>query len=293
MSLFKFGEETLLNINDTMKITFWGVRGSRPVPGKDTLIFGGNTPCVSLEIDDKLLIFDSGTGICNLGNKLVQDKETVKAHIFISHTHWDHIQGFPFFTPAFIKGNEFVVYGQNKINLNFANLMKNQMIFPHFPVQLEQMAAKIAFVEVDSGVEISIEEGITVKTLHGNHPGGCLYYRVEYKGKSCCYISDGEHYSCVDNFLKSFIEKTDIVIYDANFTDSEYEGTDGYNTKIGWGHSTWQEGIKLVKAAEANKLVLFHHASHRTDEEMFKIEAQAINEYSNTIAAREGNIIII
>lgn len=283
----------LLDSNNSMKITFWGVRGSRPVPGKDTLIFGGNTPCVSLEIDGKLLIFDSGTGICNLSNKLIQDKKPVKAHIFISHTHWDHIQGFPFFTPAFIKGNEFILYGQNKTNLNFANLMKNQMVFPHFPVQLEQMAAKITFVEVDSGDEIHIAEDITVETIHGNHPGGCLYYRVNYKGKSCCYISDVEHYSCVDNFLKSFIKKSDIVIYDTNFTDSEYEGTDGYSTKIGWGHSTWQEGIKLVKAAGADKLILFHHASHRTDEEMLKIETEAKSQYSNSTAAREGDVIII
>ncbi|MHB8126851.1 MAG: MBL fold metallo-hydrolase [Desulfitobacteriaceae bacterium] len=281
-----------MNTDKNMKITFWGARGSRPVPGKDTLVFGGNTPCVSLEIDDKLLIFDSGTGICNLGNKLIKDKKPVKAHIFISHTHWDHIQGFPFFTPAFMKGNEFIVYGQNKTNLNFANLMKNQMVFPHFPVQFEQMAAKIVFVEVDSGDEIAIED-IIVRTLRGNHPGGCLYYRVDYKGKSFCYVSDIEHYSCVDNFVKSFIEKSDIVIYDTNFTDSEYEGTNGYNTKIGWGHSTWQEGIKLVKAAGADTLVLFHHANHRNDEEMLEIEIQAKQKYPKCIAAREGNIIII
>ncbi len=282
-----------MNSEDHMKITFWGARGSRPVPGKDTLIFGGNTPCVSLEIDGKLLIFDSGTGICNLGNKLAQDIKSVKAHIFISHTHWDHIQGFPFFTPAFVKGNEFVVYGQNKINLNFANLMKNQMVFPHFPVQLEQMAAKISFVEIDSEAEFIVEEGITVRTIRGNHPGGCLYYRVDYHGKSCCYVSDVEHYSCVDNYLKSFIENSDIVIYDSNFTDSEYEGTAGYNTKIGWGHSTWQEGIKLVKAAGADTLILFHHASHRTDEEMLRIEAQAKQKYPKCIAAREGSTITI
>lgn len=275
------------------RVTFWGVRGSRPVPGPHTVKYGGNTPCVEITIGERLFIMDAGTGICNLGQQLLDRSKNVHAAIFITHTHWDHIQGFPFFTLAFIKGNRFDLYGQNRMNVTFADLMRGQMMYAHFPVALDQMGAVFDFHEVNSGEKIDMGDGIIVNTALNNHPGGGISYRVEYDGRSCCYVTDTEHYSIVDPHIKRLVNESDIVIYDANFTDKEYAGDSSYNSKVGWGHSTWQEGIKLVKASGAKKLVLFHHATYRTDEDMEKIEQHAREHYPDCIAAREGMIITI
>ncbi|MGE5416008.1 MAG: MBL fold metallo-hydrolase [Acidobacteriota bacterium] len=278
---------------DMFVVTFWGVRGSRPVPGPDTLIYGGNTPCIQVQVAERLCIIDAGTGICNLGQELIKSGEPVKGDIFITHTHWDHIQGFPFFAPAFIPANHFVLYGQGKMNNTFANLMRGQMEHPHFPVTIDQMDAQIEFKEIDAGDELDLGEGIIIQTIHNNHPNGCLSYRINYNGRSCCCIFDTEHYSVVDPNLKRFAQNADVIIYDCNFTDEEYEGKDGAASKVGYGHSTWQQGIKLVKACNAKKLVLFHHSMYRTDKEMAKIEAQARKAYPDSIAAREGMSIEI
>lgn len=276
-----------------LKITFWGVRGSRPVPGKATAGYGGNTSCVTVEAGESLIILDAGTGICNLGNWLVEKRKNVRAHIFITHTHWDHIQGFPFFTPAFLPGNEVFLYGQNKMNQTFSNLMRGQMVFPHFPVQLEQMKAGLNLTDIASGERLEIEQDLFVSTMHNNHPGGCLSYRVDYGDRSCCYLTDTEHFSCVDAYLRDFAAGSGLVIYDSNFTDEEYIGTTGFNTKIGWGHSTWQEGIKFVQAANVPRLVLFHHATHRTDEEMARIEKEAQGVFKDCLAAVEGQSVYV
>ena len=269
-------------------VTFWGVRGSRPVPGENTLRYGGNTPCIEIDINNQLLIFDAGTGICNLGNKLISKNGPINGHLFISHTHWDHIQGFPFFTPAFVKGNRFKLYGQGKMNLTFARLMQGQMEHPHFPVLIDQMGAIIELYEIDTNQTIRINEDINVKTTHTNHPNGCLAYRIEANGKSCCYVTDTEHYSIIDPNLLTFVQNTDLLIYDTNFTDDEYSGKVGYPSKTGWGHSTWQEGIKLADAASVKQLCLFHHATHRTDSELDIIAAETAEKFPNSFAAKEG-----
>ncbi|WP_061215228.1 MBL fold metallo-hydrolase [Syntrophomonas wolfei] len=269
------------------EVTFWGVRGSLPVPGPHTIKYGGNTSCVQVQIDQRLFILDAGTGIYHLGQHLLKSQSPISGEIFISHTHWDHIQGFPFFAPAFIKGNRFILYGQSKVNSTFADLMKGQMIYQHFPVSLEGMGARIEFHELDNGSEMDLGEQIRLRTVHTNHPNGSLAYRLDYDGRSCCYITDTEHYSCVDPHLKAFCEETDLMIYDSNYTDEEYPRF------LGYGHSTWQEGIKLAQAAGAKKLVLFHHDKARSDEEMEKIEKEAQRCFPNCIAAREGLVIAL
>jgi len=274
------------------KVVFWGVRGSRAVPGPDTVIFGGNTPCVEVRAGEKIIILDAGTGICGLGNQMVKEG-LAEADIFITHTHWDHIQGFPFFTPAFIKGNCLRLYGEGKLDHTFARIMRLQMENPHFPVSIDQLDAQISFHELASYDRVDLGNGVVVSCAPNNHPNGCISYRIDYAGKSCCYLSDTEHYSIVDPHLKEFAQGADMIIYDSNFTDDEYRGPAGYQTKVGWGHSTWQEGIRLVKAAEAKKLVLFHHATHRTDNDMMEIEQQAIEAYPDCVAAREGMELIL
>lgn len=274
-------------------VTFWGVRGSLPVPGPYTIKYGGNTSCVQIQIGERLFIMDAGTGIHSLGQALVKKGSTINGDIFITHTHWDHIQGFPFFAPAFIKGNRFNLYGQSKVNLNFSDLMKGQMCYEHFPVSLEQMGAEIVMHELQSGMEIDLGDGITVKCFNSNHPGGCLCYRLDHAGRSCCYMSDTEHYQELNQDLVNFVCGADLVIYDANYTDAEYYGKEGQPPRIGWGHSTWQEGVKLMQAAGAKKLILFHHSNVHTDADMDSIEREAREQYANLIAAREGMVIAI
>lgn len=267
------------------EVTFWGVRGSLPVPGPHTVKYGGNTSCVQVQISKRLFILDAGTGIFHLGQHLMKTRKNVRGDIFITHTHWDHIQGFPFFSPAFIKGNHFTLYGQTKVNSTFADLMKGQMTYQHFPVSLGEMGSTIEFHELDSGIELDLGDDILLNTIHTNHPNGSLAYRLNYKGRSCCYITDTEHYSCVDPKLKSFVKDADLVIYDSNYSDEEYPQF------VGYGHSTWQEAIKLMEASRAKKLVLFHHDKSRSDDEMEKIENQARECFPNCIAAREGLVI--
>lgn len=274
-------------------VTIWGARGSRPVPGPDTVQYGGNTPCVQVQIGEHLLIFDAGTGICNLGQHLEKQfgDNPIKGDIFITHTHWDHIQGLPFFLPAFKKGNVFTLYGQGKMNQAFEALMKGQMVYPHFPVQFEDMAASIEFHEVETGKQITLTDGIIIETLQNNHPSGSISYRINYGGHTCCYMTDLEHYSTINYELVEFIGDADLVIYDANYTDGEYLGLNDSPNRIGWGHSTWQEGIKLVQLANAKRLILFHHDANRTDKELEVIEQLAQEIYPDCYAAREGMVI--
>lgn len=273
------------------QVSFWGVRGSLPVPGPDTIVYGGNTSCVQVQIGPRLFILDAGTGIYKLGQHLIHKDRIIEGDIFITHTHWDHIQGFPFFAPAFREGNHFTLYGQRKINLTFADLMKGQMMYDHFPVSLDKMGARIDFKEINNGEKVNLGDNITVTTVPNNHPGGSLSYRLDYNGRSCCYITDTEHYPHPDPDLIRFAAGADLVIYDSNFTDAEYAGDDHTPSRAGWGHSTWQEGIKLMKAANAGQLILFHHANYRNDHDMQAIEEEAQRHYPDLLAAREGMII--
>jgi len=275
------------------KITFWGVRGSIPVPGTHTVRYGGNTSCVQIQIGSRLLIMDAGTGIHRLGQELLKGSQPITGDIFISHTHWDHIQGFPFFAPAFIKGNCFNLYGQSKVNLNFGDLMRGQMMYEHFPVSLEQMGATITMNELVSGLTLNLGDGIEIKTQESNHPGGCLCYRVNHAGRSCCYMTDMEHTPQTDQAMTEFAADADLLIYDANFTDDEYYGSGALPSRIGWGHSTWQAGIKLLHAAKAKQLILFHHSNFHNDDDMDCIEADARRLYANVTAAREGMVITL
>jgi phosphoribosyl 1,2-cyclic phosphodiesterase len=274
-------------------VTFWGVRGSLPVPGEKTLEFGGNTACVQIEVGDRLCIMDAGTGIFNLGKMLAKKQGPISGDIFITHTHWDHIQGFPFFGPAFVQGNHFTLYGQRRAGLSFAELMRGQMAFEYFPVSMEQLGAEIEFREIDGDITLALDNGISLKTLQNNHPGGGLSFRIDHQGRSCCYVSDFEHSEPSDQALLRFVQNCDLLIYDAHFTDQEYAGEPGYSSKSGWGHSTWQEGIKLTRKAGVKELILFHHANFHTDEDMKQIEQEAQEIFANCRAAREGMVITL
>lgn len=280
---------------NNFSIKFWGVRGSRPVPGPTTLDYGGNTPCVELNLADELIILDAGSGIAALGNKLFNDskQERVKANIFFSHYHWDHIQGLPFFKPAWQKGNKLNLYGKDsECGLSLQQVLQKQMSPPFFPVPLSDMEAELNFHQIEAEEVINLGREIKVKTFANNHTNSALAFRIEYQNRSCCYLTDYEHLEQSKARLIDFIKESDILIYDTNFTASEYNGgSDRLNNKIGWGHSTWQKAVEYAQAASVKRLVLFHHADFRTDQDLAKIEAKAKDVWPTTIAAKEGMVL--
>lgn len=266
-------------------VKFWGVRGTSATPGIGTVRYGGNTSCVEVRCGEQLFILDAGSGIRKLGIELA-NTGLVHAVLLFSHLHWDHIQGFPLFRPFYIPGNKFEIYGEKKNNGSMEQLMAGQMSYPYFPVPLEVMRAQKNFHEIVAGDVLKFED-VVIKTSPNNHPMGCLAYRFEYKGKSIVYATDTEHFSCIDPNLLKISQNTDLLIYDANYTDDEYCGKVGF-PRTGWGHSTWQEGCKLAEASGVKQLALFHHDPEHDDDFMDKVEKSAQERFKNTFAAREG-----
>ncbi len=252
-------------------IKFWGVRGSIPTPGPQTSRYGGNTPCLELNYDDEnFFILDAGSGIRALGQHLMTLGKPIKSHVFISHMHWDHIQGIPFFVPAYIPGNEFVFHGAQEADLKLEDILSDQMNPVNFPVQIDEMASKFRFEEMYEG-EYTIE-GIKIETLYLNHPGYALGYKFYINDKAVIYISDNEPYAVYPNAsqdsddpneikivednnqrLINFAKDAYIFIHDAQYTPEEYK------TKYQWGHSPYDYTVKVALAATVNTLVIFHH----------------------------------
>jgi phosphoribosyl 1,2-cyclic phosphodiesterase len=276
-------------------VRFWGVRGSIPTPGPSTVEIGGNTSCVEVRVGGRLLIFDGGTGLRNLGNALLPHMP-VEAWIFFSHVHWDHIQGFPFFTPAFVRGNTFHLHGGRKVSGTLESALAGQMENPSFPVHLTEMGARMTFNDLYEGelVEIPSADGsepIRVRNARGNHPDGVYAYRVDHEGRSVMYATDTEHYAIIDPKLRKLADGCDLLIYDSQYTPEEYSGEVGGMPKLGWGHSTFAEAAKLAKAAGAKQLVLYHHDPGQDDAAVRDKERRARELFPNAIAAFEGLVL--
>ncbi len=276
-----------------MKIKFWGVRGSIPTPGYSTLKIGGNTSCVEIRAGDELIIIDGGSGLRLLGESLLKEIP-LKGMFLFSHYHWDHIQGFPFFSPAYIKENEFQIFGGNGLSYSLQKSLFGQMDHPNFPIELKNMGSKMVFHELLEGEEI-IKGGVKISNTFVNHPSSSLAYRIDHENKSFVYSSDTEHLpDGVDQKLLKFAKGADIIVYDAQYTPEEYEGTHKWwGSRKGWGHSTMIEGVKLAKAAGIKKLVLSHHDPSRDDDAIARIEKEAQRLFPNSIAAYEGLEIYI
>ena len=247
---------------------FWGVRGTLPVSGKKYLKYGGNTSCVALEFPrEQFFIFDGGSGIKNLGDLIVaQQRKGLNAKIFISHPHWDHINSFPFFSPLYKQGNEFEVLGANQGDITMREMVSAQMEGVYFPITFSQFASRVYFHDLEE--EKLIVDDIQVKTKLLSHPGKCLGYRIEYNGRSICYITDNEMFVETSEFynphyekkLADFIRGTDALITDCTYTDEEYM------TKEGWGHSCISKVVNLADMAEVKTLYLFHHDPDQDDD---------------------------
>jgi phosphoribosyl 1,2-cyclic phosphodiesterase len=279
-----------------MHMTFWGVRGSIPTPGPNTVQFGGNTSCVEVRANKAILIFDGGTGLRLLGKKLLKEMP-LTAHMFFSHVHWDHIQGFPFFEPAFVAGNCFHLYGGNNVSRTLEETLAGQMDHPNFPVHLTVMGARMIFRDLREGETVEIDDGASglarVTPAVGNHPQGVFAFRLEHAGKAIVYATDTEHYEGrIDEKLVNLARGAEILVYDAQYTPEEYAGTAGTGgSKKGWGHSTFEEGAKIARAAGARRLVLFHHDPVQSDAAVREKERRARAVFPNTVAAHEGMTI--
>ncbi|MGI5864955.1 MAG: MBL fold metallo-hydrolase, partial [Myxococcales bacterium] len=203
-----------------------------------------------------------------------------------SHYHWDHIQGLPFFGPAYDPRFSFDIYGATRGGRGVRELLAGQMTPPYFPVPLETCRAVLTFRSVADGDVLSIGAAkVTVRELH--HPNGALGYRIDCAGRSLVYATDNEHGSKTDETLVELAEGADVLIYDAMYTPAEYEG-DGKTSKVGWGHSTWEAGVSIARRAGVRTLVLFHHDPGRTDQGLEEILGQARRQHPGTLIAREG-----
>ncbi len=272
-------------MSNKMYVCFWGARGSIAAPGKTTIKYGGNTSCIEVRCGKEIFILDAGTGIRKLGYKLIKEKPQ-HINIIFSHFHWDHIQGFPFFDPIFNKKHSITLIGKSKLKHTLEHLFTAQPMYPHLPLSLKGLDAKISFQEITKNDKIK-RGNVAIKTAHLNHPGGCIGYRIEYGGRSFVYATDTEHLSRTDASLLKLSSRADVLVYDCHFTDDEYSGRIGPPRK-GWGHSTWTQGVKVAKAAKVKKFILFHHNPSHDDEFIDKLEKQAQKKFKESYAAFEG-----
>jgi len=252
-------------------IRFWGTRGSIAAPVPLTQRYGGNTPCVEVRVGDLLIILDCGTGIQPLGNSLLKEfkGKPIEGHIFIGHTHWDHIQGFPFFTPLYIPGNAFKVYGLPRLMSSFEAAMRNLMSPDFFPVSFDELGCKPKIVELDGPVQLG---PVKISYHFLNHPGVTVGYRLQGPDWAVVYLSDHEPYGKLnekgafsdkaDAEVAEFAKDCDVLICEAQYSAEEYRA------KKSWGHSTFEDVIDLAAKARCKRLALFHHDPSHSDEMM-------------------------
>jgi len=301
-----------------VKIKFWGVRGSLPVPGPDTVRYGGNTSCVEVRGREELIVIDGGSGLRNLGNALLEeqaagDGEPLVCHMLFGHAHWDHIQGFPFFVPAYIAGNIIHLYTAEGNTRRLDEALAGQQEFTYFPVRFTEMSATI--VHHDLGSEAFTIGEVDISTTPLNHPGGCLGYRLEEDGKAAVYLCDHEPYLRVldspavrlqlleqnrspeearaeaeqnDQRIIEFSRGAEVMIADAAYTEEEYP------TKIGYGHSSVDEVLQRAAAAQVKTVVLTHHDMSHSDEMLDSLAEYAdrflgrLNASTKCVVAYEG-----
>lgn len=271
-----------MNDASRLQLTFWGVRGSIPTPAPENLGYGGNTTCLELRLpNDEVVVIDGGTGARQLGLSLLQrfSRNANDIHFLMTHFHWDHIQGIPFFAPLYSPANR-VVFHASRPPAEVLDILEGQMTHPYFPVKFELLAAKREFVQI--GKEPLQYGDLTVRSFPLNHPQGATGFRLESGGAVIVHACDHEHGDeRLDRTMREYAEGADVLIYDAQFTPEEYPA------KTGWGHSTWMEGVKVARDAGVKQLILSHHDPSHTDDMLRAMLAEAKTHFENTELAQE------
>lgn len=268
-----------------MRIRFWGVRGTIPSPGYDTAGVGGNTACIDLLTNDRqLIILDAGTGIRKLGQTLLQEyPQRIAGTLLISHTHWDHIQGFPFFTPAFTRGNRFVIVGQKRIGQQLETVLAGQVVEPYLPFPYEDLKADLLVKEMRDGEMMVIGDATLLQSAELDHPGSCLGFRITNSGTVVAYCTDTTHrQGQLNPAVLELARNADLLIHDAQHTPEQKL------TMPDYGHSSWLDAVQVAIEANVKCLALFHYAPDATDAELEAILQQARTYFPNTILAKEG-----
>lgn len=272
-----------------MLVRFWGVRGTIPVPGKQTLRTGGNTSCISiLTSDQQLLILDAGSGIRELGQELMrQGPGRIVGTLLISHTHWDHIQGFPFFAPAFERNNRFVIVGQKRVGQRLEQILARQIIEPYLPYDYNTLDADFHVKEVTEGETIIVGDETTIRVANLNHPGGCLGFRIENDGVVLAYCTDTTHREgAIEDVVVNLAQDADLLVHDSHFSVEDRQRFPS------WGHSSWLEAGRAASAANARRLALFHFAPDADDDYLEKEMLPRAREiFPDTMLAREGLVV--
>jgi phosphoribosyl 1,2-cyclic phosphodiesterase len=267
-----------------MSVRFWGIRGSIPCPGPDNVRYGGNTSCVEIRCGDQVLIFDAGTGLRPLGGALMAEGKVADTDIFLSHCHIDHLFGLPFFMPLHTEGYRIRIWASNlKPPGGVEDAIRKMMSHPLFPIEIDMALSNVEFHDFRAGETLNPRPGITLRTAALNHPGGATGYRLEFAGRSVAYITDTEMMnSAVEPGMLELAKGASLVIVDSTYCDVELP------SHAGWGHSSWQQCVKLGNAAGAQKLCLFHHDPDHDDNAMDAIAAAADTARPGTIVAKEG-----
>ena len=269
-----------------MSVRFWGVRGSISCAQADMLRYGGRTACIEVRCGSHLIVLDAGTGLHPLGTELDAQSGPIDADILFSHCHIDHMMGLPFFTPLYTRANTFRMHcGHLTAHGGLKMAIERLMSFPLFPVGLDMAKASIAFNDFHAGDSFALREGIDVKTVPLDHPGGATGYRIEFGGRSLVVLTDLALNDPIDPAIVAISKNADMLIVDSTYTDSELPSHQG------WGHSSWQQAVRLAKDAGAKKLCLFHHDPDHNDAFMDRVAADAVVALPGTVVAREGMVI--
>jgi len=277
----------------SVRVKFWGVRGSIACSSPNHVVYGGNTSCIEVTMakddgEDIRLILDAGTGLRALGRDYMKRAGQREAILLLTHTHWDHVNGFPFFTPAYVPGWRFrILAGHLSESGGIHSVLAAQMSNPMFPVPLGAMQAEISFEDFKAGESLTdLCPGLVVKTRPLRHPNGATGYRLELGAKVVSYITDTEHLPGEpDENVLALMQDADLAIYDSMYTDDEFPA------KKGWGHSTWQEGVRLARQAGVKQLAIFHHDPEHEDDFMEQVEDEARRMWPCALVARDNMVI--
>lgn len=265
-------------------LKFYGCRGSTPVSSSETLKYGGNTTCIVLEAGTQTIILDCGTGLLSLQKDFFKKGGYQGADIFISHIHWDHVQGIAFFSPFFCPQFHFSFYGEKRLGDSIKQQIYNIMNSPMFPVEADSFNAKMDYYDITDN-ETRMVKDVQVQTVRLKHPNVCTGYRFTYEGKSVCIVADYEHGE--DEKIYGFAKNCDLLVYDAQYTDDEF------SAKVGWGHSTWQKALEFYQHTGAKKLVMTHHDPSRTDAQLDALQEKVSQLCPGAVFSREGMTVSI